>query len=273
MAFKTLQELQQYGNPFRRHSDLSSCIRILNKATAYRSYLRVSRSRMSQCWPEVRVPTEVQFGRSLPRFLSVLQQTSDLVPKFQSSNVSSKFNSTTVTAKLLTTCCVLTTAQFPPCYLLQFPLLCSILKLLSPEGRKGSAYDSSEYLQEKIYFPRRKLNVNTSSFVFRFQILRQVISMNVFRGFPRFTANVPFIPKFQATLHDYHATFLPNTTTALLNLSAPVQRPQIWRVTVVLFTLALTCFYRKVEWAISGCLQSCKLSCFIGRNLISITFR
>jgi hypothetical protein len=103
--------------------------------------------------------------------------------------------------------------------------------------------------------------------------LRTVISINFFRGFPRFTANVRFVPKFQVTLYDYHATFHPNTTMALLNLSASVQRLQRRRVSAVLFTLALTCFYRKVEWAISGYLQSYKLSYFIGRNLISITFR
>jgi hypothetical protein len=101
-------------------------------------------------------------------------------------------------------------------------MLSSILKLPSPEGRKGSAYNTSKYFNKKFCFPNRKRNVTTSSFVFRFQTLRPVISTNVSRGFLRFTANVHSVPKFQATLHDYHATIRPNTTMALLNLSAPV---------------------------------------------------
>jgi hypothetical protein len=130
----------------------------------------------------------------------------------------------------------------------------------------------NEYIYIYIYSLSQR-NVITSTLVFNFQILRPVISINVFRGFPRFTANVRFVPKFQATLHDNHATFHPNTTMALLNLSAPVQRPQRRRVSDALFTLAPTCFYRKVEWAISGYLPNCKLSCLSGTNLIPITFR
>jgi hypothetical protein len=149
----------------------------------------------------------------------------------------------------------------------------SVLKLPSPEGRKGSAYNTWEYFNKRLYFPSRKRNVTTSSFVFRFQTLRPVISINVSRGFLRFTANVNSVPKFQATLYDYHATFRSSTTMALLNLSAAVQWPQRRRASAVSFTLAPNCFYGKVEWAISGYHQTCKLSCFIGRNLISITFR
>lgn len=122
-------------------------------------------------------------------------------------------------------------------------------------------------------FSMMQRNATSSTLVFRFRILRPVISVNVFRGFPRFKANVRFVPTFQDTLHDYHATFHPNRTMTLLNLFVSVQWPQRRRISAVSFIFSLTCFYGKVEWAISGYLQSCKLSCLIWTHLISVIFR
>jgi len=123
MAFKTLQELQQYVNPCRRHSDLSPCIYILNEANEHRTYLRVSKNQMSECWPEIRVAYWCPV-RSMSSAVSV-GPTAKLWVGAQISVLPSQFkiHFKHVTAKSLTTCCILTTDQFPPRYCFQFPVL------------------------------------------------------------------------------------------------------------------------------------------------------